>query len=563
MGGAAIGAGTVCATASDRRMISTHLQGLDGSQPDVCIVGAGPVGIVLALELARLGRSVLLLESGNLKQSADAQELATASILDPHTHVGMDVAVSRQLGGASNLWGGRCVAMEEHDFAPRSVVPFSGWPIGLSDVAPYIESACKYLCCEPAAFVDPLPNFKPANDDFRFDRLERWSRAPRIAAVYARTLRDTPKIDLRMRAVVVGMEHAEDGLLTRLCIRSLDGGEIHCGPRCVILAAGGLENTRLLLATQRRYPGSFGGEDGPLGRYYMGHLYGSSAEMVIHSPLLDSGIDYYISRDGTYVRRRFTPSEALQRRMELTNVSFWPDYPPIHDPSHRNGILSLAYLSLSVPFIGRRIVVESIRQHYLGSGPLRRGPHILNVLRDALRTAAFIPSFVHRRYVARPRMPGFFQRNDSRRYSIRFHAEHLPNPDSRVTLSNDIDALGLPRLNIDFRYTEADAAPLIRAHDCFGQWLEKTGLGSMSWPVPAAERTQHILAQCYDGHHQIGTTRMASNPRLGVVDADCRVHGVANLFVAGSSVFATSAEANPTMMAVALGIRLAELVARS
>jgi choline dehydrogenase-like flavoprotein len=248
--------------------------------------------------------------------------------------------------------------------------------------------------------------------------------------------------------------------------------------------------------------------------------------------------------------------------MQLTNLSLWPDYPPIHDPSHRNGILSLAYLSLSVPFIGRRIVVESIRQHYLGPGPMRRGPHVANVLRDALRTAAFIPSFVRRRYVARPRMPGFFQRNAARRYSIRFHAEHLPNPDSRVTLSNDVDALGLPRLNIDFRYTEADATPLIRAHDCFGQWLEKTGLGSMSWPVPAAERTEHILSQCYDGHHQIGTTRMASNPRLGVADADCRVHGVGNLFVAGSSVFATSAEANPTMMAVALGIRLAEFVAR-
>lgn len=543
-------------------MISTHLDGLEGAKPDMCVVGAGPVGIVLALELARLGRSVLLLESGDMNPSGDAQNLAEASIADRQTHVGMDIAVARRLGGASNLWGGRCVAPEEYDFTPRSSVPYSGWPIGLPDVAQYIASACEYLQCDPAVFADELPGFHPANDDFRFARLERWSRAPRMGGVYAKRLGDAARIDLRLRAAVVGIDHGEDGRVTRLRIRGLRGGEASCNPRCVILAAGGLENTRLLLSTQRRHPGSFGGDDGPLGRYYMGHLYGSSAEMTIHSAELDAGMDYYQSSDGTYVRRRFTPSAALQARMGLSNLSLWPDYPPIHDPAHRNGILSFAYLSLSVPFVGRRIVVESIRQHYLGPGPMRRGPHIANVLRDAPRTAAFIPAFFYRRYLARPRMPGFFQRNPARRYSIRFHAEHLPNPDSRVTLANETDALGLPRLNIDFRYTEADAAPLIRAHDCFGRWLHETGLGSMAWTVPEAERAQHILAQCYDGHHQIGTTRMASDPRHGVVDADCRAHGTANLFVAGSSVFPTSAEANPTLLAVALGIRLAELVAR-
>jgi hypothetical protein len=115
-----------------------------------------------------------------------------------------------------------------------------------------------------------------------------------------------------------------------------------------VLAAGGLENTRLLLAMQRKRPNSFGGQDGPLGRYYMGDLYGSVAEMVIHSEALDEGMDYYLSPDGHYVRRRFTPSAELQHRMQLTNASLWPDYPPIHDPRHRNGILPLAVLALSL-----------------------------------------------------------------------------------------------------------------------------------------------------------------------------------------------------------------------
>ena len=242
-------------------------------------------------------------------------------------------------------------------------------------------------------------------------------------------------------------------------------------------------------------------------------------------------------------------------------MALWPDYPPIYDPQHGNGILSFAYLSLSVPPIGRRIVVELIRRHYVGHGPVRWLPHLMNVLRNAPETAAFIPMFAYRRYVQRPRMPGFFQRNSARRYSIRFHAEHLPNPDSRVTLTREMDALGLPRLAIDLRYTVADTLPLLRAHEAFGQWLESTGSGSMNWSAPESERSAYIIAQCYDGHHQIGVTRMSDSPRTGVVDPDCRVFGAANLFVAGSSVFPTSAEANPTLSAVALGLRLAARLA--
>jgi choline dehydrogenase-like flavoprotein len=207
------------------------------------------------------------------------------------------------------------------------------------------------------------------------------------------------------------------------------------------------------------------------------------------------------------------------------------------------------------------IVAESIRQHYVGDA-IGRLPHILNVLRDLPRTAAFVPPFLYRRYLARYRMPGFFQRNAARRYAIRFHAEHPPNPDSRVVLSDRCDAYGVPRLSIDLRYADADVEPLIRTHDLFGAWLVRCGIGSMRWLVPPEERASYMVAQCYDGHHQIGTTRMGASERTGVVDSDCRVFGSANLFVAGSAVFPTSGEANPTLTAVALAMRLAERLAQ-
>src|SRR5690242_747893 len=147
-------------------MIATHLDGLAELRPDVCVVGAGTIGIPLALELERLGCSVLLLESGRMRYSADLQGLADAEIADPDHHVPMDLAVRRRLGGASNLWGGRCVAMEEIDFAARTYIPDSGWPISFADVASYYAAACNYLDCGEAEFDDPIHGLTVPDGDF-------------------------------------------------------------------------------------------------------------------------------------------------------------------------------------------------------------------------------------------------------------------------------------------------------------------------------------------------------------------------------------------------------------
>lgn len=537
-------------------MITTGLAGLDGATPDVLIVGAGPVGISMALVLARSGRSVVLLESGGPAPELVAQALSDAEIVDPNTHVSMAIGVQRSLGGASNLWGGRCVSFDPQDFETRPAIPHSGWPISFSDIAPHMQEACDLIGCGQNLFDVDLPGFDPKDDDFSFRRLERWSLEPRFDLMYAETLKAERNIDLRFNATATRIDFAEDGSVARVNVEAPGGARAALAPTTVVLAAGALESTRLLLAAQADAPARFGGEEGPLGRFYMGHLYAIAAEMTLTSDAVDGGIDYF--RNGVnYVRRRFMPSADLQRRLGLTNVALWPDYPLIRDPIHRNGILSLAYLALSVPPLGRQIVAESIRQHYVGHD-VRRLPHILNILRDLPSTAAFVPSFFYGRYFARPRKPGFFQRNAGRRYAVRFHAEHLPDPTSRVTLSGARDATGLPRLKVDLKYSREDVEPLLRTHDAFADWLQRTGIGRMHWLVPREERVDYILKQCYDGHHQIGTVRMAASERTGVVDSDCRVFGSSNLFVAGSAVYPTSSQANPTLTAVTIGVRLAK-----
>lgn len=345
-------------------------------------------------------------------------------------------------------------------------------------------------------------------------------------------------------------EFASDGRVAHVLVSDPTGKRSRIRARGIVLAAGGLENARLLLAAQTETTNRFGGESGPLGRYYMGHLYGSAAEVIFHSTALDASMDYFQDTTGYYVRRRFTPTASLQQQMGLINAALWPEFPAIHDPAHRDGILSFAWLSLAMPWIGRRVLVELIRRHYVGPGPARWWPHLSNVLHDLPAITTFIPAFVYRRFLARYRMPGFFQRNPTRRYALRFHAEQLPDPESRVGLMRQRDALDVPRLAIDFRYSNADVLPLLRTHASFGSWLATTGLGKLIWQVPEEERIAHILGQCYDGHHQIGITRMGVNANDGVVDANCRVFGAQNLFIAGSSVFRTSAAANPTLSAV-------------
>jgi len=355
----------------------------------------------------------------------------------------------------------------------------------------------------------------------------------------------------------VGFRFKADNSVRLVHLRGPDGAKAEVRVREVVLAAGGLGNARLLLSIQREAPNRFGGPDGPLGRYYMGHLTGRVASIDIQSRALDAGLDYFNDARGYCVRRRFWPSPDLQRRKRLSNITLRTEFPPTHDASHGNGVLSLAYLGLSFPRLGRLLVPEVIRRSHVGDGVPQRASHLRNVVRDFPHVATFFPKYVFRRYISRSRTHSFFELSPTRRYSIRYHAEHLPNKDSRVSLSDERDAYGLYRLAIDFRFAVADVEPIIRTHACFADWLSATGLGTLHWSVPPEEQVAHIMSQSRDGRHQIGTTRMGHTEKTGVVDRDCRVFGVDNLFVAGTSIFSTSGHANPTLTAVVLAMRLA------
>jgi choline dehydrogenase-like flavoprotein len=522
----------------------------------IVVVGSGPAGLVTALELRRHGLDVTILESGTDRFDPELQALADAELADAKRHAAMAIAERRGLGGTSLLWGGRCVAFDDLDFAVRRHVPESGWPFGHEEVRPWYEVALRYLGAGSAVFSRALP--APSMDEIEMTSLERWSRAPNLRRLHAKPLAEDGRLCVVLGATVVGIDiDAASGRISGLRVAGPSRDTRTLRPRAVVLACGGLETTRLLLAARSEAPRLFGSEEGPLGRYYMGHLSGKIADILIADGTVDAAMDFALDESGCYVRRRITLNAQAQDRHGLLNMAAFPDNPPLDDPAHRSAILSLAYLSLATPALGRLLVPEAIRMAYAPDGATRLPAHLRNIAAGMPGAVIGASRFLFGRYLAKPRLPGFFMRNSARRYALHYHAEQSPNPSSTVSLLALRDGVGLPRVKIDLRFREVDARSIVASHDIIDQNLRQAGIGRLMFRVPAEERVAAVLERAADGFHQIGTTRMASEPRRGVVDGDCRVHGTPNLFVASSSVFPTSGQANPTLLLTALAARLA------
>lgn len=534
---------------------------LFGDAP-VLVVGAGPAGIVTALELRRHGVPVVVLAGGVDGFRANFQALADAEIADTTRHAPMQIAVRRALGGTSLLWGGRCVPFDDIDFADRPHVPLGGWPVSHDEIRPWYDIGMRYLNAGTPEFSAPVP-LAGGLTDCQVERLERWSERRNLRELHAEALTGDPDLKILLGVVATGIDiDPVSGRATGITVALPSGERVTLRARAIVLACGGLETARLMLAARMDRPRVFGGEQGMLGRAYMGHFEGRIADIVLSPALPDSAFDFFVDASGRYARRRITLTAEAQQRHGLLNMCAWPDNPFLGDPAHRSAILSLAYLSLATPGLGHLLEPEAIRRKYLEHGVRDVARHLRNIVCDMPEAARETASFLYRRYGTTPRLPGFFVRNRARRYALFYHSEQGPNLASTVSLAEARDALGMPRLKIDLRYSALDAESVVAGHDVIDRDLQVARLGQLEHHFPAEERAARVWDQMTDGYHQIGTARMAADPKRGVVDADCRVHGTPNLFVAGSAVFPTSGQANPTLLITALSARLAKHVAR-
>jgi choline dehydrogenase-like flavoprotein len=541
-------------------MFSEDIRALSATPNHIVVVGSGPVGLVVAMELAKQNHSVTMIESGLMEPHDGIQQLSEAQLADPRRNKPMTLAVQRRFGGTSNLWGAGCVPLDPIDFERRPVSGSASWPISYPDYAAYLSEACEYAGCGHR-FCEPIKQLHQSDNLFTTESLIRYAEPASFRKAYAGEIAASPRITAVLGATVVGLKIGSDGRVAALTVRGHDGETISVAARSFVLACGGVETTRLLLAAQAEAPQRFGGENGPLGRFYMGHLSGAIADIRFDSAELDAGFDFFRLDRGAYGRRRLVACESYQHREGVGNVSFWPSMPAMADPEHRDPILSLAYLALLAPKLGPLLMTEALRKINIGDGD-QAARHLWNVIVGLPSVAAFLPAFVYRRMLSRYRLPGLHHRNGARRYALHYHAEHFPNSASRIRLANEVDALGLRKVVVDLRFTAADAWSVVRSHEMLADWMSRTRLGELLWHHPSDDHESTVLELAGDGVHQIGTARMGENARSGVVDGNCRVFGSANLFLAGSAVFPTSGQANPTLSAMALGVRTARQVAR-
>jgi choline dehydrogenase-like flavoprotein len=532
---------------------------------EIAIVGSGPAGTTLALELADAGHQVLLIESGGDSYSPDVQRLGD-TVGGDALHAPMSQATRRQIGGTSNLWSGRCVPFDPVDFQRREIVGDACWPISYAEMEKYFPRACQWFKCgQPAFDVSQIPNL--ARDslipgwpggDICATSLERWSLPTNFGHIYGARLKSSPLITLVSGLTCTEVVCRPDGRsVEHLTARTLAGNEVRVCAKRYVLAAGGVESTRLLFASTRYHPNGIGNHSGHLGRWYMSHVGASIARAHFNTPPESTIYGFERDPEGIYVRRRFTFSQDFLIEHDLPNIAMWLENPDMRDPTHGNGILSIIYLILASP-LGARVISEGVRRSKLDTGsPASTWLHIRNIVRHLPMTIWFALAFGYGRLVKPGRkVPGFVVSNPSNIYPLYYHAEHLPHHDSYIAPTGETDALGMRRMRTNLHFADDDIRNAIRAHEYLDHYLRRFGLGHLEYLFEDLE--EGLRGQLLDGYHQAGTTRMADRPEDGVLNPHLAVHGFEDLFVASSSAFVTSGQANSTFMIVVLALRLAD-----
>lgn len=523
----------------------------------VCIIGGGAAGITMALEFERQGIDTVLLESGGFKPDADTIDLYRGENVGIPYEFG-DGMRSRFLGGGSNCWGGWCRPLDAEDMQRRDWVPHSGWPFGLAELMPYYKRAHPLLHLGP--FNYDLPHWVSAIDrpDVRrmplptgqvHDSISQFSQPMRFGKHYRKALKQARHVRVFLYTNVVDIETDPLGRsVQRVQAKTLTGRRMTVQAKHFVLATGGIENPRVLLAANKTHTEGLGNTYGQVGRYFMDHPRLQLGKIKLHAPwrrnkLYDIMFHYLnpaVSAHGTKVAAQLTVAHEIQRRESLLNgrIWFWSVFPGEGTPAAE-----------ALVRMKHRLHAKVDPHHsFLGD--------LATLAREPANTLNFIAARQLRPLNFLKEM--HFQMITEARFQM--ICEPTPNPDSRVTLAESRDALGMPRARVDWRLDDQVKHTFDRSLAIVGRELEAAGIAEVTMDPPLLGREWPAALE--GTWHHMGTTRMHESPRQGVVDRDCRIHGLANMFVAGSSVFPTAGANFPTFTLVALALRLSDHIVR-
>ena len=537
--------------------------GVSVSEADVCVVGAGPAGLALAGALADAGVRVVLVEGGR-----EVRHLGDVLAEGQDAYPQDDVTRTRAggLGGTAGIWsyritnldhqggdpdagprGCRYAPMDPVDFEARAEVPHSGWPLTRADLDPWYERA-QPVCglgrydYSPAGWSTaarqplPLPPELVETQMFQFGPASAWT----VEALGRLRAADGVRIITGARVGELETD-AAGGRVTAVHWRGEDGGSGVVRARCTVLAAGGIENSRLLLLSDRHVRGGLGNGADQVGRCWMEHPLVRGGLLVAPAGAGLGGLlglyDAHVSDGSTKVMAKLSIAPDLVRAEGLLSTSalLLPRDDVLASPAVQ------AYTAVRSPS-GRRAGLASRAV---------TAARVLVGARDLLTARRVMATHLGLDHNGWSTAPGAER---VRVFEVLHQTEQSPDPDNRIVLSDATDRFGRRLPVLRWRWTDDDRRRITRSRDLYGQAFARAGLGRMIQTDWDGGRPRMLGGN----HHHMGGTRMSAGPRTGVVDADARVHGVTNLFVAGSSVFPAGGSVNPTLTVVALSLRLAD-----
>lgn len=533
----------------DARTTDIH----DSMEADVCIVGAGTAGITLGREFIGQPFRVCLLESGGHEVDFDTQSLCCGESTG-YPYYPLETARVRCYSGTSTRWkiplggdrlGARLRPMDALDLSRREWVDHSGWPVRPEDLAPYYDRA-QTLChvdppsWDPRDWSDPTSRpLLPFGDGDVQSILYKFVPRELFVREYPDAVARADNITVVLHANALELETNPAGdWVTRIRAGAIGKQPFHVKAKWFLLATGGLETPRLLLLSNRTHTNGLGNQHDQVGRYFMEHLHFWSGIVVPNRTDWTQSAGFYSeihSKGKVTVIGKLTLTEKAIARERLLNQNvqliprMMPD-PFQYPPSSPQGVQSLKYIAKSF---------------LKGRPPAEFGRHLRQMFRELDQIGTAASRKFREKWRGLPQLPVYILAN---------MVEQEPDPNNRVTLGEDRDLFGQRRLKLHWQISDKAIQSAARTHALLASEWQCTGLARLYLEL----NEDAPPSDTHGGYHHMGTTRMHNDPKHGVVDADCRVHGLDNLFIAGPSVFTTGGYANPVLSFIALSLRLAD-----
>lgn len=490
---------------------------------DICIIGAGASGISVALQWKNTPYKVILLEGGGFEYDDRVQELYNGKITG-HPYYPNKASRLHYFGGASMHWGGMCAQFDDIDFEKRDWVENSGWPITRKDIADFYPQAHDILDLGPYEWdekywIEKEDDFQPLIPDERIIWNKIWHFSPptRFGTKYREEIVNATNIHLYTYANVTDITANENvSSIRQVTIKNYAGKEHTVRAKLFVLACCSIQTSRLLLANNKQAPQGLGNDNDLVGRYFMEHPEIKTGEMWLnHNNPLKL---YNYTPPATKIRAELAMSPEKQRELKVMNATV--------------SLMPLEFFNKRQPAV----------KLFSNQDP-----------RKSMDTFIKYSSLDKRNFMQR-----MFSKSVYSAYGLYTRTEQQPNPNSRVVLSNEKDELGVPRADLNWQLSPIDKKTVFELNKLIGEQVAIAGIGRVKLADWLADETVKDLPDFTSGGwHHMGTTRMSDTPKTGVVDANCKIHSLSNLYVAGSSCYVTGGAVNPTLTVVAISLRLA------